>query len=391
LCQFDVPKEWVDWVDREYPDFAGVATVVVFESDRLTGVSDISAGHSHSCASMDDGSVKCWGLHLQGSVHSTERARSRPETVVGLNDVVTVVGGGNTSCALTGEGGVVCWESNEFGDPAGEEGEGRVFTTVAGLEVGVVSLASGFSHFCAVTGQGRVLCWGSNSLGQLGDGSEEDSDTPVDVITLDNNQVAVAAGDFHSCALDNQGAVHCWGWSIYGTLGPACGVGFCNSVKAVRVGSDNNYYVRLFVGGDHNCAVRDNGTADCWGRGFEGQLGNGDGRTHLEPEPVADLEDIVTMALGSEHTCAIDGDGVAWCWGEGQWGQLGDTNSDSSNLPVRFQSQGMKAVSIAAGEKHTCMLTEEGQVLCVGSNRYNQLGDGTEAEQSSVPVYVVAE
>lgn len=235
---------------------------------------------------MDDGGVKCWGLQHRASMHSVERARSRPETVVGLTNVVKVVGGGDRSCALTQDGEVVCWESNDFGNPHREEGEGQALATVPGLERGVVSLTSGFSHFCAVTGEGRVVCWG---------------------------------------------------------------------------------------------------------RGSEGQLGNGDDFTSIDPVPVANLEGVADMALGGEHTCAIDGDGSAWCWGEGQWGRLGDGHSDSSDLPVRFGNPGMKAVSIAAGAEHTCMLAEKGQVLCVGSNGYSQLGDGTEAGHRRVPVYVVAE
>jgi hypothetical protein len=71
-------------------------------------------------------------------------------------------------------------------------------------------IAAGTSHSCALLGDGTVSCWGSNGTGQLGDGTQTDRLTPVQVVGL-TDAVAIAAGSNHSCALHGDGTVSCWG------------------------------------------------------------------------------------------------------------------------------------------------------------------------------------
>ena len=78
----------------------------------------------------------------------------------------------------------------------------------------VLSVAGGGYHSCAVPSDGAASCWGQNSLGQLGDGAEIDSPTPVGVFSLPPSRAVSAAGR-HTCALVQDGAhdgtVQCWG------------------------------------------------------------------------------------------------------------------------------------------------------------------------------------
>src|SRR5919112_1171963 len=66
--------------------------------------------------------------------------------------------------------------------------------------------------------QGEVWAWGGNELGALGDGTNTDSNTPVQVSGLSGVQ-AVAAGELHSLALKNDGSVWAWGSNGIGQLG----------------------------------------------------------------------------------------------------------------------------------------------------------------------------
>ena len=82
---------------------------------------------------------------------------------------------------------------------------------------GATGLVAGWGETCALLPGGAVRCWGYNADGQLGDGTTSNSLSPVLVMNL-NRAVALAAGEFHACAL-RSGDVQCWGSNNAGQLG----------------------------------------------------------------------------------------------------------------------------------------------------------------------------
>jgi hypothetical protein len=74
-----------------------------------------------------------------------------------------------------------------------------------------VPLAAGDRHPCAITDGGAVRCWGSNGSGQLGDGTSTGRLIATDVAGLSGGAVSIAADSEHVCALRESGAVNCWG------------------------------------------------------------------------------------------------------------------------------------------------------------------------------------
>lgn len=81
-----------------------------------------------------------------------------------------------------------------------------------------IDVAAGWDHTCAVDGNGEVYCWGANDSGQLGDMSTLPSNAPVKVVNLDDVK-QVSAGQQVTCAVKNDSTGWCWGNNAIGQLG----------------------------------------------------------------------------------------------------------------------------------------------------------------------------
>ncbi len=145
----------------------------------------------------------------------------------------------------------------------------------------------------------------------------------------------------------------------------------------------------LFAGGDHTCFVEPEGAVWCWGANAGGQLGDGTRADSWSPVKVLGApENVAQMALGARHTCALTADGAVWCWGANPRGELGrETDCYGAEAvactpepptPVPGLETGVAAIS--SGLHHTCALLSDGRVSCFGSNNYGQLGDGQAIE-----------
>jgi alpha-tubulin suppressor-like RCC1 family protein len=83
---------------------------------------------------------------------------------------------------------------------------------------GVRSLTAGYDSACAIKMDGSVWCWGPNWYGQLGNGTYETTDRPIQVSSL-ANALDVVSGGGHACAAKSDGTVACWGLDSVNQLG----------------------------------------------------------------------------------------------------------------------------------------------------------------------------
>jgi alpha-tubulin suppressor-like RCC1 family protein len=414
-------------------------TIPVNVTGLSSGVVAIVAGYDYSCALMDTGSVMCWGDNTDGKLGDGTTTNSTiPVSVIGLGGrVKAITAGYSHTCALTEAGGAICWGGNAVGELGNGTNTNRFIpVNVTGLGSGVKAIAAGDSHTCAVTTAGGMKCWGSNLKGQLGDGTTADSSTPVNVAGLGGGVMAIAAGDNHTCALMNTGNLKCWGNNLSGQLGnadlayaniPAMVMGLGGGTTAIAAGwldtcalnnagavkcwglllSGNDSFndsstpvdvtslgigvKAIAVGHSNTCALTNRSGVMCWGFGDEGQLGDGTTTNSATPVNVIGLGiGVKAIAVGGEHTCALTNTDGVMCWGANFDGQLGNgtTNNNANPTPISVTGLNGGVTAITAGFGHTCALMNTSAVMCWGNNDNGQLGDGTTTD-SATPVNVI--
>lgn len=331
--------------------------VVGLDSDVVA----VTAGYSHTCALMSAGTVKCWGSNSAGrlGIDSNILNTYTPVEVPLPSGRVTSISAGYAhTCAVT-SGNVVCWGNNSNGElgrgTTENDPEPRRAKALGGIAVAV---SAGRFHTCAALASGRAKCWGQNWEGQVGDG-DNDYVTKTLVLkptnVIDENGAVltgvrmVVAGDYaHSCALTLSGAVLCWGSQVWCELGNGhCGEGIYRSSVAQNAVGLESGVIGLAAGGaqrqgGHSCAIDSSGAAYCWGRGYEGQLGDGRAvsgtcRGTDRPVAVVGLEaPAKEIASGGRHNCAILENGAIVCWGDNEYGQLGSLSATESVVPVNI-------------------------------------------------------
>lgn len=137
----------------------------------LARVSAVAASEGRACA-IANGQVHCWGVGANGtsSVYPSPIALSTPKGVYAQ----TIAVGRKTACATLSDGSARCWGDNTRGQLGAGDSEVRFgVAVVAGLSARPVRMAVMDSATCAVLVTGGVQCWGGNSLGQLGIGKAD--------------------------------------------------------------------------------------------------------------------------------------------------------------------------------------------------------------------------
>lgn len=232
--------------------------------------------------------------------------------------------------------------------------------------VGVTQVSAGGAHTCALQDDGRVMCWGANGSGQIGDGTKIDRDVPTPVEGLPEGIVLVRAGNNASCAVDSGGRIWCWG--MYETT-PTLTHQFPGGVVDLT----------LSMEGQLDCALTETSGIQCW-NALDGSAPD----VVIVPGKEASAISAGGEHAGGEHACGVIS-GTASCWGSNMYGQLGDGTVVSRQHPGEVLGIDGNVLTVSLGMMHSCALTEGGDVWCWGSNSQGQLGD-VDMDASLVPV-----
>ena len=179
-----------------------------------------------------------------------------------------------------------------------------------------ISVSRGYDHSCAIQADGAAHCWGiNNDDGHL--------NVPADARFLQ-----VSAGHRFTCGIRLDRGITCWG---------------NNSHKKLE--APEGRFTDLDAGWDHACAVGANGTV-CWGW-----------NANERAAPPQDFA-FVAVGTGAEHSCGVTIDGDLWCWGK--------------NVDGRADFQEGPFQAVAVGAAHTCALRDDGTAFCQGENAQKQ-------------------
>lgn len=372
------------------------------------GAEQLAVGSAHTCVRQHDGKVHCWGWNRAGQLglgHTMTIGDDEHPSVAGpvpLPDpVVSLAAGGAHTCALLEGGELICWGHND-----GELGRGdlayigndEVPTLADAVDVGaeVAWVRAGGRTTCAITSTQALVCWGRLGVNVpvLGYASSEwigDDEPPSAAGTIDvgGPVIDVAIGNRHICALLHGGVVRCWG-----DEGPWLGadrdqaIGDDEAPSTVPPIDLAGPAIAIAAGSQHACALLDDGSISCWGRGAEGQLGHGDDDDITTPASVGPVQlgaPATAIALGSKHSCALAADGSMYCWGEGWEGQLGYPNvvgrigEQLEPIDVGPIALPGPVLEIGAGGSHTCARIGL-DVHCWGDGRFGQTGHASEQD-----------
>jgi alpha-tubulin suppressor-like RCC1 family protein len=255
-------------------------------------------------------------------------------------------------------GEIGCWGEDVDGQLEAPNGS---FTTIS----------VGHTHSCAIDDNQDVHCWGVDTEGV------------VSGLPTSGSYVDISSGVGHSCAIDTSGSVTCWGVS-----GGSQGWDFGQVDNTPTSGN----YLSVSAGGFNTCAIRSDQSIECWGDDRKDQIssmpsGNNYTKVDVLNDHVCALRDdetitcwgindsnaavnhgqvtqmpssgsFIDISAGSHHSCAIQSNGTAVCWGEDIYGQ-------SSPPATSFQT-------VDTENYHSCGLTEDGQIECWGLNDVGQ-------------------
>lgn len=410
--EYDSELNQVHLVNERDP--FSVAKVQYCDKEELPlEVKQLVAGGFHTCALLISGDVKCWGRNNFGqlglghtnNIGDDELVSSIAPINLGAKAIELSAGFQHT-CAILENGSVKCWGENlrgQLGQGHSDSlGDDEVPSDIPAIPLAALAkkIYSGTRYNCALLENKKVQCWGENNFGQLGLGhtnniGDDESLSGLGYLQLGGNVVKmdISTISFHSCALLESGTLKCWGKNSEGQLG----LGHTNNIGDDEL-PDNNAIVsfgpqilQLATGNTHTCALAGGQQIYCWGSNNKGQIGTGNAADTIGDNEVAgSTEPVLTgasghsgVATGNFHTCAVGTNNNVYCWGDGTNGVTGhgNTNNIGDNEAVSgnaYVNLGEAPISqVASGIQHTCALTKDfGKVICWGSSAQGQLGYG---------------
>jgi len=277
-------------------------------------VSMASCGYTHNLFTKTNGEVWGWGLQFCGEMNSDGSLIVDPLLISSVKG--DIVSAGGQASAILKSGSLWMAGRNDFGQVGDIENMSyNQFQQWSSLSK-VKQAVPGWQTSFALSQNGTLYGWGCNSNGLLADGTVKDSNTPKQIMT-GVDTFAVSKWDHANVAVvKTDGTLWIWGKNDAGQIGdgtniqPDSPVQVMDKVKSVAVGD------RFMA------AIDFDGSLWTWGDNRCGQLGDGSTTSVSQPQKV--MEEVESIELGKNFAVALKADGSVWTWGANDFSQLGD-------------------------------------------------------------------
>lgn len=282
-------------------------------------------GQDYACALTKTNDVWCWGDGIAGGASAQSTKVALPAQAMAL------AGGDTTACAQLTDGSIWCWGRNETGIlPCGDAGPLDAFPLgprkLVDATAGLAEMAVGGYTACGrKAGSDTVDCFGNDSWGGLGDGAKTAQNCLTATIAgfATNELRSITAGDFVVCATDTNGWSFCWGqnydFNNAGIIDPSANnVPDYTTPFAMPLPHTTT---QLSIGWLHMCALDQSGAVTCWGESSHGTASAYTSVAH--PTTIQSLPPATMISASRQFTCALLTSGDVDCWGNNQFATLG--------------------------------------------------------------------
>ncbi|KAK3275781.1 hypothetical protein CYMTET_16107, partial [Cymbomonas tetramitiformis] len=284
--------------------------------------------------------------------------------------------------------GTYSWGRGDFGQ-IGQGSEADISTPIQ-IEVlrekCIVHVASNVFHSCVVTADGELFMFGLNENGQLGCKNRATQLVPARLDAFESYKVVHAAcGQMHTVVVTHQGTLASWGAAEFGQLGHGEAVGVELPHPRIIKGTAELRFAQVACGAQHTLALTTSGHVFAFGQGTFGALGLGDEENRFVPTRLESLwaTGIVQVACGENHSGALALCGEVYTWGRGKYGQLGQGTTSSSSVPGLVPGLGGRVQHFSCGGDHCGAVNSAGELYVWGRSTWGQTGSGGTGNETS--------
>ncbi|MES2379438.1 MAG: T9SS type A sorting domain-containing protein [Bacteroidota bacterium] len=196
--------------------------------------------------------------------------------------------------------------------------------------------ASHMGSYCLLKADGSLWAAGDNTFGQLGNGNYTNGTGTTlsrvgDVNHKNWIKITSYYYNYNCAAVQANGTLWTWGFNLYGGLGDGTNI---NRNSPVQIGANKQWlFIRTGNAISGGRAIAANGTLWAWGANDYGTYGNGYMGTWLVPTQVNNDNNWINIANLATHAIGLKAHRNGFCAvGVNDYGQLGDTTNNSTTV-----------------------------------------------------------